>query len=64
MSEDFMQHVDSETAEAMTFYAIEEKLKEQGRSCNDFRISSPTSVSYTFQSEIINRDQDVRIGQE
>ncbi|CAF4768226.1 unnamed protein product, partial [Rotaria sp. Silwood2] len=27
MAEDFIQHADSEAAEAMTFYAIEEKLQ-------------------------------------
>ena len=46
MTEDFMQHTDTEkTAEAMASYAIEEKLEEQGRRCHDFGIPSPTSTS-------------------
>ncbi|CAF4809532.1 unnamed protein product, partial [Rotaria sp. Silwood1] len=64
MAEDFMQHADAETAEAMTFYAIEEKLEEQGRSCSDFGIPSPTSIPYTFESKIINKDEELRIGKE
>ncbi|CAF4333602.1 unnamed protein product [Rotaria sp. Silwood2] len=60
---DFMQHVDAQTAEAMVFYAINEKLKEQGRSCSDFGIPSPTSVSYSFESKIINKEEELRIGQ-
>ncbi|CAF4826107.1 unnamed protein product [Rotaria sp. Silwood2] len=46
MTEDFMQQIDAETAEPMAFYAIDGKLKEQGRSCSDFGISSSTSVPY------------------
>ncbi|CAF4405578.1 unnamed protein product, partial [Rotaria magnacalcarata] len=42
MTEDFMQHVDAETVEAMTFYSIEEKLEEHGRRCSEFGIPSPT----------------------
>ncbi|CAF4681362.1 unnamed protein product [Rotaria sp. Silwood2] len=38
MAKDFMQHVNAHTAEAMAFYAIEEKLQEQGRSCSDLGI--------------------------
>ncbi|CAF0898032.1 unnamed protein product [Rotaria sordida] len=49
MGEDFMQQVDAETAEAMAFYAIDEKLKEQGRSCSDFGMPSPTSVPYSVE---------------
>ncbi|CAF5054120.1 unnamed protein product, partial [Rotaria sp. Silwood1] len=64
MTEDFMQQVDGEIAEAMTFYAIEEKLKEQGRSCSDFGIPSPTSVSYSFEPKMINKEEELRIGQE
>ncbi|CAF3245184.1 unnamed protein product [Rotaria sp. Silwood2] len=64
MVEDFMQHVDAETAEAMALYAIDAKLKEQGRSCSDFGISSPTSVSYSFESKIINKEEELQIGQE
>ncbi|CAF5080920.1 unnamed protein product, partial [Rotaria sp. Silwood1] len=64
MAEDFIQHADSEAAGAMTFYAIEEKLQEQGRSCSDFGIPSPTSGPYTFESKIINREEELRIGQE
>lgn len=44
-----MQQVDAETPETMAFYAIDEKLKEQGRSCSDFCIPSPTSVSYSIE---------------
>ncbi|CAF4426189.1 unnamed protein product [Rotaria sp. Silwood2] len=64
MAEDFMQPVDSETAEAMEFYAIDAKLKEQGRSCSDFDIPSPTSVPYSFESKIINKEEELRMGQE
>ncbi|CAF4810108.1 unnamed protein product, partial [Rotaria sp. Silwood2] len=64
MAEDFIQHADSEAAEAMTFYAIEEKLQEQSRSCSDFGIPSPTSDPYTFESKIISREEELRIGQE
>ncbi len=47
LAEDFMYHFDdAKKAEAMAFYAIEEKLKEQGRSCSDFGIPLPTSVPY------------------
>ena len=48
----------------MAFYGIDEKLKEQGRSCSDFGIPSPTSVSYSFESTIINKEEELRIGQE
>ncbi|CAF3519622.1 unnamed protein product, partial [Rotaria sp. Silwood1] len=64
MAEDFMQHVDAQTAEAMAFCAIEGKLKEQGRSCSDFGIPSPTSVPYSFEPKIINKEEELRIGQE
>ncbi|CAF5002532.1 unnamed protein product [Rotaria sp. Silwood1] len=64
MAEDFMQLADAETAEAMTFYAIEEKLEEQGRRCSDFGIPSPTTAPYTFESKIINKEEELRIGQE
>jgi hypothetical protein len=64
MAEDFMQQVDGETAEAMAYYAIDAKLKEQGRSCSDFGIPSPTSVPYSFESKIINKEEELRIGQE
>ncbi|CAF1017161.1 unnamed protein product [Rotaria sp. Silwood1] len=64
MTEDFMQHVDAQTAEAMAFYAIEERLKEQGRSCNDFGIPSSSSVPYSFEPKIINKEEELRIGQE
>ncbi|CAF4953480.1 unnamed protein product, partial [Rotaria sp. Silwood1] len=64
MVEGFMQHVDAQTAEAMAFYAIEGKLKEQGRSCSDFGIPSPTSVPYSFEPKIINKEEELRIGQE
>ncbi|CAF4775514.1 unnamed protein product, partial [Rotaria sp. Silwood2] len=64
MAEDFIQHADSEAAEAMTFYAIEEKLQEQGRCCSDFGIPSPTSDPYTFESKIISREEELQIGQE
>ena len=64
MAEDFMQHADAETAETMTFYAIEEKLEVQGRRCSDFGIPSPTTAPYTFESKIINKEEELRIGQE
>ncbi|CAF0897947.1 unnamed protein product [Rotaria sordida] len=64
MTEDFMQQVDAETAEAMVFYAIDEKLKEQGRSCSDFGIPSPISVPYSFESKVINKEEEFRTGQE
>ncbi|CAF5222126.1 unnamed protein product, partial [Rotaria magnacalcarata] len=64
MTEDFMQHVDAETVEAMTFYSIEEKLEEHGRRCSEFGIPSPTSVPYEFESKIINKKAELRIGQE
>ncbi|CAF4813900.1 unnamed protein product, partial [Rotaria sp. Silwood2] len=64
MAEDFMQHADSEAAEAMTLYAIEEKPEEQGRRCSDFGIPSPTTAPYTFESKIINKEKELRIGQE
>ncbi|CAF3394559.1 unnamed protein product [Rotaria sp. Silwood2] len=64
MAEDFMQQVDAEIAEAMAFYAIDGKLKEQGRSCSDFDISSPTSVPYSFESKVINKEEELRTGQE
>ncbi|CAF1168005.1 unnamed protein product [Rotaria sordida] len=64
MAEDFMQQVDAETAEAMAFYAIDEKLKQQGRSCSDFGIPSLTSVPYSFESKVINKEEELRIGQE
>ncbi|CAF4767715.1 unnamed protein product, partial [Rotaria sp. Silwood2] len=56
-----IQHADSEAAEAMTFYAIEEKLQEQGRSCSNFGIPSPTFGPYTFESKIINKEEELRI---
>ncbi|CAF2830520.1 unnamed protein product [Rotaria sp. Silwood2] len=62
MAEDFMQHADAKTGEAMTFYAIEEKLEEKGRRSSDFGIPSPTSVPYTFGSKIINEEEELRIG--
>ncbi|CAF3306522.1 unnamed protein product [Rotaria socialis] len=64
MTEDFMQHVDAETVEAMTFYSIEEKLEEHGRRCSEFGIPSPISVPYEFESKIINKKAELRIGQE
>ncbi|CAF5003071.1 unnamed protein product, partial [Rotaria sp. Silwood1] len=64
MAEDFMQHVDAQTAEAMAFCAIEGKLKERGRSCSDCGIPSPTSVPYSFEPKIINKEEELRIGQE
>ncbi|CAF5127359.1 unnamed protein product, partial [Rotaria sp. Silwood1] len=64
MAGDFIQHADSEAAEAMTFYAIEEKLQEQGRRSSDFGIPSPTTGPYTFESKIINKEKELRIGQE
>ncbi|CAF1361123.1 unnamed protein product [Rotaria sordida] len=48
----------------MAFYAIEEKLKEQGRSCSDFGIPSPTSVPYSFERKIINKEEELQIAQE
>ncbi|CAF4760050.1 unnamed protein product [Rotaria sp. Silwood2] len=48
----------------MTFYAIEEKLEEPGRRCSNFGIPSPTSAPYTFESKIINKEEELRIGQE
>ncbi|CAF4243055.1 unnamed protein product, partial [Rotaria sordida] len=48
----------------MAFYAIDEKLKEQGRSCSDFGIPSPASVSYLFELKIINKEEELQIGQE
>ncbi|CAF1446242.1 unnamed protein product, partial [Rotaria sp. Silwood1] len=56
--------MDAEKAEAMAFYAIDENPKEQGRSCSDFGIPSTTSVSYSFESKIINKEEELRIGQE
>ncbi|CAF1441940.1 unnamed protein product [Didymodactylos carnosus] len=64
MAEDFMRDIDAETPEATAFYVIDEKLKEQGRSCRDFGIPSPTSVPYSFESKIINKEEELRIGQE
>ncbi|CAF3164495.1 unnamed protein product [Rotaria sp. Silwood2] len=64
MAKDFMQHVNAHTAEAMAFYAIEEKLQEQGRSCSDLGIPSPTSVPYSFEPKIINKEEELRIRQE
>ncbi|CAF4263393.1 unnamed protein product [Rotaria sordida] len=64
MAEDFMQQVDGETTEAMAYYAIDAKLKEQGRSCSDFSIPSPTSIPYSFESKTINKEEELRIGQE
>ncbi|CAF1287388.1 unnamed protein product [Rotaria sordida] len=64
MAEHFMQQVDAEIAEAMEFYAIDEKLKEQGRSCSDFGIPSSTPVPYSFESKVINKEEELRIGQE
>ncbi|CAF1342562.1 unnamed protein product [Didymodactylos carnosus] len=61
MAEDF---IDAETAEAMAFYMLDEKLKEQGRSCSDFGIPSPTSVPYSFESKSIRKEEELRIGQE
>ncbi|CAF3923952.1 unnamed protein product, partial [Rotaria sordida] len=63
MAEDFMQQADGETAKTMAFYAIDAKLKEQGRSCSDFGIPSPTSVPYSFESKTINKEE-LRIEQE
>ena len=63
MAEDFLQHFDTETAEAMLFCAVEEKLKEQGRCCGDFDIPLP-SVSYSFQREFIDKKYNLQIGQE
>ncbi|CAF1386153.1 unnamed protein product, partial [Rotaria sordida] len=48
----------------MAFYTIDAKLKEQGRSCSGFGIPSPTSVPYSFESKIINKEEELRIGQE
>ncbi|CAF5057615.1 unnamed protein product [Rotaria sp. Silwood1] len=64
MAEDLMQHVDAQAAEAMAFYAIEEKLKDQGRSCSDFGIPLPISVSYLLEPKIINKEEELQIGQE
>ncbi|CAF1597582.1 unnamed protein product [Didymodactylos carnosus] len=64
MAEDFMRHIDAETAEAIAFYAIEEKLKKPDRSCSDFGIPSPASVRYSFQPKIINKEEGLRIEQE
>jgi hypothetical protein len=61
MAEDFMQRVDAQTAEAMAFYAIEEKLKEQSQSCSDFGIPSPASVTYSFEPKIIDKEEELRI---
>ena len=63
MAEDFLQHFDTETAEAMLFHVVEEKLKEQGRCCGDFDIPSP-SISYSFEEEFIDKKYDLQIGQE
>ncbi|CAF4296132.1 unnamed protein product [Rotaria sordida] len=63
MAEHFMQQVDAEIAEAMEFYAIDEKLTEQGRSCSDFGIPSSTPVPYSFESKVINKEE-LRRGQE
>ncbi|CAF1615884.1 unnamed protein product, partial [Didymodactylos carnosus] len=62
MAEDFMRDIDAETA--MAFYVIDEKMKEQGRSCSDSGIPSPASVPYSFESKIINTEEELRIGQE
>ncbi|CAF1613761.1 unnamed protein product [Adineta ricciae] len=64
MAEDFMQQVDVETAEAMAFFAIDEKLKGQGRSCGDFDILPPTSRNHAFKSKTINKEEELRIGQD
>ncbi len=56
-----MQRVDAQTAEAMAFYAIEEKLKEQSQSCSDFGIPSPASVTYSFEPKIIDKEEELRI---
>jgi hypothetical protein len=62
MAEDFLEHFDAETAEVMLFYAVEEKLKEQGRCCDDFGIPSP-SISYSFEREVVNKERELQIGQ-
>ncbi len=62
MAEDFMRKFDAETAEAMIFYEIEAKLTEQGRSFSDFGILPP-SIVCPIQTEIINKEEELRVGQ-
>lgn len=64
MIEDFMQRMNVETAESMTFFIIDEKLREQGRSCSDFGIPRPSSDLFSFERKVINKEEELRIGQE
>ncbi|CAF4535438.1 unnamed protein product [Rotaria socialis] len=59
MAEGFMIYADVKTSEAMALRAIEGKLKGQGRSCNDFGISVPSSIPYSFQSKTINKEEEL-----
>ncbi|CAF4201303.1 unnamed protein product, partial [Rotaria sordida] len=56
---DLIKQGDGETEKAMAFYKIHPKLKEQGRSCSGFGIPSPTSVPYSFESKIINKEEEL-----
>ena len=62
MAEDFTQRMSAEAAESMTFFVIDEKLREQGRSCMDFGIPSPSSAVFTLETKHIDKEEELRIG--